>query len=127
MSDTPTTSPLPPARAGVWFSRAQVDIKIGEATAPLIRGLQLIADALYKEALERDWCEEYDEFVTNLNASLPEGCPPLTVMGSRMRISFSVPVMNPAQAKAFESTLDTCLRREGFDFSENYEYYKESE
>jgi len=33
----------------------------------LHRYLQIVGDALLEQAIEREWCEEYNEFVTELN------------------------------------------------------------
>lgn len=35
-----------------------------------IKDIKLIGDALIKEADERDWCDQYDKFVSQLNSKL---------------------------------------------------------
>ena len=37
------------------------------------RAFSIVAEALHQEAIERDWCGEYDDFVDEVNAALPTG------------------------------------------------------
>ena len=76
METTETTQPLEPKAALEQqqqnsLDRAkQLELRVESLETrnqKLDRYLQIVGDALLEEAIEREWCEEYNEFVTELN------------------------------------------------------------
>lgn len=52
------------------YEAAQLQIKeLGGLNERMLKDFNTISAALLEEALEREWCDQYDEFVDNINNS----------------------------------------------------------
>ena len=83
------------------------------------RGASIIAAALLEEAIARDWCSEYDQFVETVNARLPEGYPKLDPCERTWRVSFTV-TCGTEMVSDLEAVIDRALP--GGDSCSAYEY-----
>ena len=50
----------------VYYTQHEVNLKINEVMEDGYR----ISNAIYEEACERDWCDQYDDWAENVNKSL---------------------------------------------------------
>jgi hypothetical protein len=50
----------------VYYTQQEVNNKVNEVMEDGYK----ITNAIYEEACERDWCEQYDEWAENVNATL---------------------------------------------------------
>lgn len=111
---------LNPPEAGVWYTQAQASKMIDDALVPYIETLRIIGDRLYDEALERDWCQEYDAWCDNVNRELPAGISPFKKLPAVYNISFSL-LCTADQAKELETWIDIQLSNRGMEYTENYQ------
>lgn len=82
--------------------------------------LSHVADCLREEAIDRDWCSEYDEFVNGVNRQCPIGVPGLLGLAREYQVSFRA-VMTPSQASEMEAKIDRGLEELGQSACTNYE------
>lgn len=74
------------------------------------RALTVVADLLHEEAVNRDWCSEYGEFVDKVNAAV--GYPVLTHCVKDFTVSFLVTVtVEAAKSDIATETATADLRR----------------
>lgn len=72
-------------------------------------GMRYLASALRDEAENREWCDEYNEFVDNVNSHLHHDVPHLTKTRQQQRISFECRLTDD-EAKELEAKLDRILQ-----------------
>lgn len=67
-----------------------------------------LSDALLNEALDRDWCDEYDTFVQGVNTRLPHGIE-IPERSRTFRVNFDCEISAVAVSD-LESAIDQMLR-----------------
>jgi hypothetical protein len=95
--------------------------RLNSLIADYDKAIATIASMLNQEAEDRDWCDEYDEFVETLNKALPMTVPSFPVKKTKYKISFTVEELSRAQAANLESLIDSMLIDNDMPTCRNYE------
>jgi hypothetical protein len=92
----------------IGSQRAELD-RVNDLLRKYDSAINIIADALNEEAMDRDWCDEYADFIEKLNGRLPAAVHKLTLPTARYRISFTVEDLTKNQATRLEGLIDGML------------------
>ena len=125
--EAPTPEPREEALVRIREEQRQTIVnlqgRLNEVEAKLerwTRAGETIADALREEAISRDWCAEYEEFIERVNAELPAGYPRLQPCWRTYHVTFDVN-LTEEQVTELENDIDRILPQgvyvESYQFS----------
>jgi hypothetical protein len=73
-----------------------------------LRAIDRIRNMLHDEAVEREWCDEYTEFVDKVNEGLPNESTHLLPCNKTYEVTFTA-TMTPDEIEGLECRIDRLL------------------